>query len=332
MRKAMPILIAFLSLQVPGVALADTCDISEFKDYMSYHKDILTNLSYVERVASREDRSKGDSADIAIADYGSFTYADAAKLTASLESILDIKWSQEDQETLLTSSLSGDGLKAYTSCIQNAYGSLVVSLSDSASNSDEFFVDYVWKPTYTAPNPATMHILLSNATSESLPSKIKTPSSDSFHVKRTSMYKPLDISVHVDGQPYPTITLPAFPDKKLQKQIRQTSELNEVYGGGNSLSKRLCVTLDNSEQDAVIVPNTIQNSMEPSIQERASMIQGPSTYNSREACTTFVWHLEAGDGHVKGKATIEALVLKAVPAPAIEVTRVVGETPMFNGQ
>jgi len=36
-----------------------------------------------------------------------------------------------------------------------------------------------------------------------------------------------------------TITLPAFPAKILQKQLRKNAETHEVYGGGNDLVKTI---------------------------------------------------------------------------------------------
>jgi hypothetical protein len=85
----------FLVLVVTSssTAKADTCDISQFKNYMSYQQDILTNLSYIHRVASREDRTKSDNADLKVQDYGSLTYGQASTFATSLEKLLDIKWS-----------------------------------------------------------------------------------------------------------------------------------------------------------------------------------------------------------------------------------------------
>lgn len=58
-----------------SLAQADDCDITKFKDQMSYHKDIMTNLAYINQIASREDRSKQDNADISVMNYGSFLTA-----------------------------------------------------------------------------------------------------------------------------------------------------------------------------------------------------------------------------------------------------------------
>jgi hypothetical protein len=336
MRYLVTILLASISLARPDLALADTCDISQFKNFMSYKQDIMTTLSYINRVASTEDRSKNDNADINVLDYGSFTYGQASSFSSSLETLLDIKWTQRDQEWLLVSNLSDEGVKAYVACLQKENNAnLVVNLSPAASDSDEFFVNYAWRPSYAAPNPAQTHIILSNAVSKDAPSKIKTPSADVFKVKRTSMYKALELGIHVDGQPYPTISLPAFPAKKLERQLRSNSETHEVYGGGNSTIKRICVTLDNSEQDAVIVPNSVNATVESDISERAQLIKGAITYNPRQACSVFVWHLEATDGHVRGKATIEVTVSKAVPVANVNnvnAVKAISETSMFKGQ
>ena len=173
MRYLTTTVLASISVGISSVALADTCDISSFKDYMSYKQDIMTNLAYINRVASREDRSKNDKADINVLDYGSFTYGQASTLSSSLETLLDIKWSQRDQEWLLVSNLSDNGVKAYVECLQKQYANLVVNLSNTASNNDEFNVEYAWRPSYTAPNPAKMHIVFSNAVSKDAPNKIK---------------------------------------------------------------------------------------------------------------------------------------------------------------
>ncbi|MBV9983087.1 hypothetical protein [Bradyrhizobium sp.] len=226
------------ALASASVANAQNCDVSQFKTNLSYKQDILTNLAYIHRVASREDRSKTDNADLNVLDFGSFTYGDASRLSSSLETMLDIKWSQRDQEWLLISNLDDNGVKGYIACLQNANANLAINLSPAASSSDEFNVEYAWKPSYAAPNPARFHIVLSNATSDA-PNKIPSLSADAFKVKRVSMYKPLEISVHVDGQPYPTITLPAFPAKKLQKQLRKNTETHEIDGGGQDAVKTI---------------------------------------------------------------------------------------------
>ncbi|MDR6900212.1 hypothetical protein [Rhizobium miluonense] len=314
-------------------ARAESCDISKFKDYMSYTQDIMTNLSYINQVSSKEDRSKSDKADISIADYGSFTYGQASSITSSLESILNIKWSQRDQEWLLVSNLSDSGLDAYTKCLQSNDENFVATLSNSASGSDEFNVEYRWRPNYKAPDPARFNIVFSFGTSSDVPRKIPSPSAGAFHVKRTNMYKPFDMSIHVDDQPYETVSLPAFPAKTLQKQIRKNIESHEVYGGGNDTIKNVCITLDNTEQDEVIVPDSLSVKLDSTIAERASLTEiGSRTYNSRESCATIRWGLSANDGHVKGTATISALVLKAMPVANVAEVEVIGQTLMFKGQ
>jgi len=66
---------------------------------------------------------------------------------------------------------------------------------------------------------------------------------------------------------------------------------------------------------------------------RASLSEvGKRTDNGREACATIRWGLGANDGHVRGTATISALVLKAVPVEGINSAQVLGNTYMFNGQ
>jgi hypothetical protein len=321
-----------LSSANASIASAETCDISQFKDYMSYSKDIMTNLAYIDQVVSQEDRSKSDSANIAVSDYGSFTYGDASKISSQIKTLLDIKWSQHDQEQLLTNSLTDKGVSAYIGCLNSNNANFIVTLSPSASNSDEFIVNYTWAPHYKAPNPAKISAILLNATSTNLPKKVNTPESGAFSVKRGSMYKALELDFHIDGQPYPTISLPAFPKKVLQTQVRQTVQPGSVYGGGNSLVKNVCVTLDNNEQDAFIVPNSLQSTVETSITERAQLLKGAVTYNPREACQTFIWHLEAADGHVVGMATVKATVLKAVEVKTDDVVQVIGNTEMFKGQ
>jgi hypothetical protein len=314
-------------------AQAESCDISKYKDYMSYTQDIMTNLSYINQVSRKEDRSKSDKSDISIADYGIFTYGQASSLASSLESILDIKWSQRDQEWLLVSNLSDNGLSAYTKCLQSNDENFVATLSNSASNSDEFNVDYRWKPTYKAPDPSRFNIVFSFGTSSDVPRKIPSPSAGAFHVKRTNMYKPFDMSIHIADQPYDTISLPAFPAKTLQKLILKNVETHEVYGGGNDTVKNVCITLDNSEQDAIIVPGSLGVKLDSTIAERASLTEvGVRTYNSRESCATIRWGLSANDGHVRGTATISALVLKATPVANLAEKEVIGKTLMFKGQ
>ena len=243
---------------------------------------------------------------------------------------MDIKWSQQDQEWLLTSSLSSKGVDAYKACVETQNPSLILHLSDTAGDSDEFIVDYVWKPSYAAPNPADFHIVALNASLSGDPKNVKTPSSDSFAVKRISMFKPLVLSVHVDGQGYPSITLPAFPAKKLEKQVRETTFHDGVWGGGNSHVHNVCVTLDNNEQDAIIVPNSINVRIDQTYAERGSMNVGGRTYNDRQACVLVAWSLGAADGHVEGTATVSAMVLKAVPITDIHADQITGVTPMFK--
>ncbi|WP_456842234.1 hypothetical protein [Bradyrhizobium sp. USDA 4486] len=300
---------------------------------MYYTKDLLTNLAYIERVASREDRKDSDKADLEILDYGKFTYGEAHSLTTTLEHMLDLKWSQRDQETLLTSTLDDFGVRAYVECLQHLNANLIVKLSDAATSSDEFILEYTWRPSYTV-NTVPFHVVLLNSSAKGAPSRIKSPSADSFPIKRASMYKPVELSVHVDNQPYPTITLPAFPAKTLEKQLRKVAETHEVYGGGNSYPKTMCITLPNDEQDAVIVPRSLDVKLDADIQERARLIEtGARTYMDREACANINWHLDAKDGHVRGTATVSAVVLKAVPVKNAEVAvEVIGKTKMFEGQ
>jgi hypothetical protein len=114
-----------LFLTISTIAVAGTCEVANFKDDLSYRQDIMTNLSYINQVASREDRSKNDKADIDILDYGSFTYGQASTFASSLATLLDIKWSQRDQEWLLVSNLSDNGVKAYVACLQQENANLV---------------------------------------------------------------------------------------------------------------------------------------------------------------------------------------------------------------
>jgi hypothetical protein len=67
--------VGLILIAAPSISWADDCDIVNYKDKMSYHKDIMTNLAYVNRIASREDRSKTDNADISVMNYGSFPMA-----------------------------------------------------------------------------------------------------------------------------------------------------------------------------------------------------------------------------------------------------------------
>jgi hypothetical protein len=326
--------VGLILIAAPSISWADDCDIVNYKDKMSYHKDIMTNLAYVNRIASREDRSKTDNADISVMNYGSFSYGDASRLTSSLESLLDIKWTQHDQEELLTATLTEQGSKDYIACLQSKnMQNFVVTLSDAATSSDEFIVNYAWKPSYAAPNPSIFHSTLLNASSPDAPAKVGTPSSDSFKVKRGSMFKPLELSFHVDHQPYPSITLPAFPTKKLVKQIRTNMQPGSLYGCTSSLVQPVCITLDNNEQDAVIVPNTFKASIKTTIAERGGIVEsGARTYNDRQACGRFVWICGAGDAHVAGTVTVDAMVLKAVPVPGAgaQTMEEVGETLMFG--
>jgi len=223
--------------------------------------------------------------------------------------LLDIKWSQHDQEELLTSTLSTEGSKDYISCLQNkVMQNFVVTLSDAATSNDEFIVNYAWRPTYTARNPSVFHSTFVNASSPNVPKTIPTPSSDSFNVKRGSMFRPLELSFHVDNQPYPSVTLPAFPTKKLEKQIRTNSLGDSLYGCTSSRPNPVCITLDNKEQDAVIVPNTFKASIRITEGVRGTVVEsGPRTYSDRQACGTFVWVCGATDAHVVGTVTVDAL-------------------------
>lgn len=147
------------------------------------------------------------------------------------------------------------------------------------------------------------------------------------------MYKPLELSFHVDNQPYPSVTLPAFPTKKLVEQIRTNSQPGSLYGCTSSLVQPVCVTLDNNEQGAVVVPNTFKASINTTNAKRGYIAEtGNRTYNDRQACGTFVWVCGAGDAHVAGTVTVDALVLKAVPVPGAttQTTDIVGETLMFS--
>lgn len=139
----------------------------------------------------------------------------------------------------MTSSLSQKGSDDYIACLQNQNQNFVVKLSQAATDSDEFLVTYAWRPSYGAPNPSTFHSKFVNASSEDVPKKIKTPSSDSFHVKRGPMYKQLELAFHPDQQPYPSITLPAYPAKKLVKQIRKDSQPGSLYGAHLAWSSQL---------------------------------------------------------------------------------------------
>jgi hypothetical protein len=78
--------------------LAEDCDISRFKDELSYTKDIMTNPSYIDRVASRLDRTGKEGTNIKFLDIASLDYNQASTLSSSLQRLLNIQWSQRDQE------------------------------------------------------------------------------------------------------------------------------------------------------------------------------------------------------------------------------------------
>ncbi|MBY5475290.1 hypothetical protein HFO86_34670 [Rhizobium leguminosarum] len=320
---------------IPSLAWAETCPIQNFKNYMSYSKDMMTNLSYINQVASKEDRSKSDNADLNILDYGTFNWKDASRLTQSLETLLEIKWSQKDQESLLISNLSSEGENAYIKCLQELNANLVITPSNGASTHDEFLVDYAWRPIDPAsPKTADFNILVTNAIASDVPKKINSPSAGSFKIKRLSMYKPLEMAIHVGGIPNSTISLPEFPNKKIDKLLFSATVSDSVYGGGDSHFQKLCITLDNSDQESIIVPNSAKVTLLPSHEERGTMIKEPIIYNDRQACSRIIWHLEAGDGHVTGIATMEALILRAVrvATPPTQSIKTIAATSMFDAQ
>jgi hypothetical protein len=118
----------------------------------------------------------------------------------------------------LVSNLTDKGLSGYLGCLKDK-NNLTIDLSSGASGKIEFIVDLAWRPHYSAPNPAKVAIVMLNVTSKGAPNKIRFGTSEAFSVKRTDLYKPVEINIHVDGQPYPTISLPAIPDKTLKKLL-----------------------------------------------------------------------------------------------------------------
>lgn len=240
----------------------------------------------------------------------------ASQFSSALQRILNVQWSQREQEWIIISQLDSSGLKAYEDCLEKNEVNLWLKLGEGAGGKLQFLVDLAWHPRYNAANPSKINYRLLNAKITANPPKAIPPGeSDQFGIERIDPYKPVEIGVRVDGQIYPNISLPAFPEKKLVDEKREVAEYHDVYGGGVDYVTQLCVTIPNSEQDAVIVPNTLEFSTSGVQADDASLTELPGTrrIDSRSACTSVRWGLSANDGRVFGTAHVRARVMKAIP-------------------
>lgn len=317
-------------------AAAQYCNIVDFKGKVIYKKDVLTNLSYIDQIASRLDKSDAESQNIGFLDIATMNSDQASRFSSSLQRILDVKWSQREQEWILISQLDANGLIAYHDCLEKNEANLWLKLGEGAGGKLTFLVDMAWHPHYNAPNPSKINYRVLNAKVTANPPKTIIPGeSDQFGIERIDPYQPVEIGVRVDGQIYPNISLPAFPEKKLVDEKREAAEYHDVYGGGVDYITQLCVTVPNTEQDAVIVPNTLEFSTSGVQADRASLteMRGTRTMDSRSACTTVRWGLSAADGRVFGTAHVRARVMKAIPVEKPkQFVETVRPLPLFEGQ
>jgi hypothetical protein len=321
-----------LALMSPFAAAAQ-CPMTEFKDEINYRKDLLTNLSYIDQVATHSDKKEANSQNVAFLDIANMNTNQASSLSSSLQRMLNIQWSQHDQEWLLVSQLTDKGLKAYYQCLETNKSNLMVHPGEGAGGKLQFLVDMQWRPNYNAPNPSIITYRLLNASvAKDAPKTIRPGESDQFAVKREDPYQPVEIGVRVDGQIYPNISLPAFPAKKIKEEVREVTEYHDVYGGGVDYWTTLCVKIPNEEDDAEIVPNTLKISTTGLVADRASLTAPDQpTYDTRNACTRVRWGLGAKDGRVYGTAHVTATVIKLVPVQILKIQST-KDIPVFEGQ
>lgn len=308
----------FLHLGYGNALAVDECDIIKFKDEISYTKDVVTNLAYIRKSLETSSESSNPNFSISFLDIVSLGYSDAQKASTSLEKLLNVNYSQSDREWLLISQLTDKGLKAYTQCLKDQKQNFSVTLSNGAEGKQQFFAVVYSHPFFDAPNPQRLSFsLLGGKLTGPPPKTIRTQQKLPVTIKRDSLYEPLELAVSVGNDSLePNLSLPALPKKEYQVQVRRAEYSAEVYGGNDELAKRLCVTLGNDEQDAMIVPKTLKFQTSIDIQHNGDIIEDKQKRvdnDTREVCAVARWHISVDTGRIKGTATVTATVLKAVP-------------------
>jgi hypothetical protein len=119
------------------------------------------------------------------------------------------------------------------------------------------------------------------------------------------------VSVKV-GNDYQNIDLPPAPNTIKIEVRRSNPQYDDQYGGQGHKEHTLCVEIPNNEQDAAIIPNTMQ--LEKSLIEAnmGSVDINNLSETPRNACALVVGHLGSAQGRVRGTATLSAEVAKVV--------------------